>query len=98
MDLVLEGSRVMLTVKNISAAPLNITASDLMERSVRGDDSRNTEGSGLGLSIAGDLAELMKGDFHVEMTATCSRRCSPCREFSARPSRRSRRTLKMMKP
>ena len=67
VDLVTEGSRVMLTVKNISAAPLNITASDLMERSVRGDDSRNTEGSGLGLSIAGDLAELMKGDFHVEI-------------------------------
>ena len=67
VDLVPEGSRVTLTVKNISAAPLNITASDLMERSVRGDDSRNTEGSGLGLSIAGDLAELMKGDFHVEI-------------------------------
>ena len=67
VDLVPEGSRVTLIVKNISAAPLNITASDLMERSVRGDDSRNTEGSGLGLSIAGDLAELMKGDFHVEI-------------------------------
>ena len=67
VDLVTEGSRVTLTVKNVSAAPLNITASDLMERSVRGDDSRNTEGSGLGLSIAGDLAELMKGHFHVEI-------------------------------
>ena len=67
VDLVTEGSRVILTVKNISAAPLNITASDLMERSVRGDDSRNTEGSGLGLSIAGDLAELMKGHFRVEI-------------------------------
>ena len=67
VDLVTEGSRVKLTVKNISAAPLNITASDLMERSVRGDDSRNTEGSGLGLSIAGDLAELMNGQFRVEI-------------------------------
>jgi len=56
-----------LTLKNISEYPLNITGDELMERFVRGDSSRNTEGSGLGLSIAKSLAELMGGTFRLDI-------------------------------
>jgi len=50
-----------ITFRNISAYSLNITSEELMERFVRGDRSRHTEGSGLGLSIAKNLVELQKG-------------------------------------
>ena len=55
----------LLEIKNISRDPLNISADDLMERFTRGDESRNTEGSGLGLSIAKDLTKLMNGVFEI---------------------------------
>lgn len=55
-------------LKNTSAAPLNITAEELMERFVRGDRSRSeTEGNGLGLSIARDLASLMGGKLVLDI-------------------------------
>ena len=57
--------QVELSIKNISAKPLNIDASQLTERFIRGDVSRTTEGSGLGLSIAKDLTRLQKGDFRI---------------------------------
>ncbi len=60
----LEGAAV-LTVKNISKEPLNMTAEALMERFVRGDASRNSEGNGLGLSIAKSLTELCGGTFEL---------------------------------
>ncbi len=56
---------VSLTIKNISAQPLNIDASELTERFIRGDVSRSTEGSGLGLSIAKNLTELQGGYFDI---------------------------------
>ena len=62
-----EGAFVQVTVKNISSCELNISAEELMERFTRGDQSRNTEGSGLGLNIAKSLAELQGGTFHVEI-------------------------------
>lgn len=52
---------VTITFRNTSRYALNITSGELMERFVRGDSSRNTEGSGLGLSIAKSLMELMGG-------------------------------------
>lgn len=55
-----------ITLKNISADPLNLSAESFLERFSRGDVSRNTEGSGLGLSIAKSLTELMKGSFQLE--------------------------------
>lgn len=76
----LEGTRVYLeiremeeggqkcavfSVKNISAQALNIRAEELTERFIRGDISRSTEGSGLGLSIAKSLTELQKGKFEI---------------------------------
>ena len=56
---------VEITFRNISRYPLNITSSELMERFVRGDASRSTEGSGLGLSIAQSLTTLQGGDFDL---------------------------------
>ena len=50
-------------MKNISRQQLNLSPDELMERFVRGDSSRNTEGSGLGLNIARSLVELQKGKF-----------------------------------
>ena len=55
----------IIDVKNISRDRLNVSADELMERFVRGDSSRNTEGSGLGLSIAKSLAELMGGQLSL---------------------------------
>ena len=56
---------ISIVFKNISDAALNISSDELMERFVRGDSSRNTEGSGLGLSIAKSLTELMGGRFEI---------------------------------
>ena len=60
----LEG-RVVLSLKNISRDSLNIHADELLERFVRGDAARNTEGSGLGLNIAQSLMELQKGKLEL---------------------------------
>ncbi len=62
-----QGSEIMLTVKNISAYELNISAEELMARFTRGDESRSSQGSGLGLSIAKSLIELQKGSFRIEI-------------------------------
>ena len=59
--------RVALTLKNVSRQQLNIPAEQLMERFVRGDQARSTEGSGLGLSIARSLTELQGGQFGIEI-------------------------------
>ena len=56
---------VVISFKNISRYELNISGDELMERFVRGDASRHTEGSGLGLSIAGSLMELMCGKLEI---------------------------------
>ena len=55
-------NEVTMTFRNISRYPLNITSDELMERFVRGDSSRNTEGNGLGLSIASSLKLYVDGD------------------------------------
>ena len=59
------GDNAVFTFKNISREPLSIDASELTERFVRGDKSRNTEGNGLGLSIAKSLVELQGGEFNI---------------------------------
>ena len=61
-----DGKRyAVFSMKNISAQALNIDASELTERFIRGDISRSTEGSGLGLSIAKNLTELQNGKFDI---------------------------------
>ena len=65
VDMNVNRPNVRLSLKNISAQPLNITADELTERFIRGDVSRNTEGSGLGLSIAKDLVQLQGGTFNL---------------------------------
>ena len=61
------GNKVSITFRNVSKYELNVTADELMERFVRGDKSRNTEGSGLGLSIAKSLTELQNGEFQMKI-------------------------------
>ena len=65
IDLMQLDGEVVISLKNISRDELNVDAEELMERFVRGDDSRNTEGSGLGLNIAKSLMELQKGQLQL---------------------------------
>lgn len=64
-DILCAEEDVCISLKNISREPLNVSAEELTERFVRGDVSRNTEGSGLGLNIAKTLMELQKGQLHL---------------------------------
>ncbi len=63
------GTHAAATFRNISKEELDVPADELLERFVRGDSSRHTEGSGLGLSIAKNLAESMGGDFVLAIDA-----------------------------
>ena len=65
VDLKREGDNVVISLKNISREPLNVAAEELLERFVRGDKSRNTEGSGLGLNIARSLMEVQGGQLRL---------------------------------
>ncbi len=62
-----EGADVAIALKNVSRDPLNISEEELMERFVRGDSARTSEGSGLGLSIARSLTELQGGRFGISI-------------------------------
>ncbi|MCD7906880.1 MAG: HAMP domain-containing histidine kinase, partial [Clostridium sp.] len=65
VDVFQQDGRAVFTIKNVSESPLNISPDELTERFVRGDVSRTTEGSGLGLSIAKSLTQLQGGEFEV---------------------------------
>ncbi len=67
VDVYKDGNYGVFSVKNISKDKLNISAEEITERFVRGDNSRTTEGSGLGLSIARSFAELQNGIFLIEI-------------------------------
>ena len=67
MELYEKDGKAFIVFKNISKCELNISGDELVERFVRGDTSRNTEGSGLGLSIAKSLTELQKGEMRIEV-------------------------------
>ena len=81
LDLERRGATAYILFRNISRVPLRLTSEELTERFVRGDSSRNTEGSGLGLSIARSLMELQGGTleavvdgdlFKVELKMPCA--------------------------
>ena len=65
IDLKRKNDKAIVTFRNISNTPISLSSEELTERFVRGDRSRNTEGSGLGLSIAKSLTELQGGSFAV---------------------------------
>lgn len=65
IDIEKKGDIARISLKNISQDQLNISVDELMQRFVRGDSSRTTEGSGLGISIAKSLTELQKGKFNI---------------------------------
>lgn len=64
-DMAVTEDTVNFTLKNVSEQQLNITADELTERFIRGDISRSTEGSGLGLSIAKSLVQMQGGEFEL---------------------------------
>lgn len=61
------GNEILVTFKNISAYELNISVDELMERFKRGDESRSSQGSGLGLSIAESLIHIQHGKFLIQV-------------------------------
>lgn len=65
VDVTKTKGKVQIALKNISKDKLNISVDELIERFVRGDESRTNEGSGLGISIAKSLTELQKGSFNI---------------------------------
>lgn len=67
IDIIVEKGEIELFLKNVSERQMNIRADDLTERFIRGDDSRTTEGSGLGLYIAKSLTEVQGGNFEIQL-------------------------------
>jgi signal transduction histidine kinase len=65
IDIADKKNEAVISIKNISAGALNFSADELMERFVRGDISRTTEGSGLGLSIAKSIAKNQNGELKI---------------------------------
>jgi signal transduction histidine kinase len=69
IDMKKEDGFVVISLKNVSAAELTFNPNEITERFARGDQSRNTEGSGLGMAIAKSFVELQNGKLFVEIEA-----------------------------
>lgn len=69
VQVIVEKDTVFVKIKNVSKAQMNIHADELTERFIRGDSSRSTEGSGLGLYIAKSLTNAQGGGFEIKLDA-----------------------------
>lgn len=67
LEMKAEDGRVIASLKNISDRPMNLKGEELSERFIRGDASRTTEGSGLGLYIAKNLTKAQHGEFQIQL-------------------------------
>lgn len=67
IELLVDGDKIIITMKNISSYEMDFDNEEIFERFIRGDKSRNTEGSGLGLSIAKSILELQGGNLSIEI-------------------------------
>ena len=67
IDIIDKNEFIEITLKNIAAEEIKFDVNNIVERFVRGDESRNTEGSGLGLAIAKSFVELQGGSFNIEV-------------------------------
>ena len=67
LEMQVKDGRVIASVKNISDRPMNLKGEELSERFIRGDASRTTEGSGLGLYIAKNLTKAQHGEFQIQL-------------------------------
>nr|WP_309245368.1 MFS domain-containing histidine kinase [Clostridium estertheticum] len=67
IDLIERDNQIIINMKNISSYEMNFDNEEIFERFIRGDKSRNTEGSGLGLSIAKSIIELQGGGLSIEI-------------------------------
>lgn len=98
LDIERAAGTVQLSIKNISKEPLNIPADELMERFVRGDSSRHTEGSGLGLNIAQSLAALQKGSLQTEIDGDLFKVTLSLPAAAAPRRRKSRKRMRRERP
>ena len=69
LELSTQENKAVFTIKNMSRTELNFTKEEVMERFFRGDKSRSTEGSGLGVAIASSFTEVCNGNFDIEINA-----------------------------
>lgn len=67
VDLVIDGQNARATIKNTANYEMNFTEEEILQRFVRGDESRSTEGSGLGMAIAQSFTQICKGQFEIKM-------------------------------
>lgn len=95
LEMKVEGGRVTASLKNISDRPMNLKGEELSERFIRGDASRTTEGSGLGLYIAKILPRPSMVNFRFSWTEICLKSFWISRSTRDRRRRRQRFRLKL---
>ena len=78
--------RIEVSIKNISRQQMSVRPEELTERFIRGDSSRSTEGSGLGLSIAKSLVQVHGGSFEILMDGDLFKVLLAFPEYSESPA------------
>lgn len=67
IEVIENNDQVEIIMKNISEAEMNFDGDEITERFIQGDKSRNSGGSGLGLTIVKSFTEIQNGQFHIEL-------------------------------